>query len=292
MPTFAAIGKSYRPLWEGMKIHDAKVAAADQAARRILAGKARYQDVERRTKVPWFFVGLTHLREGNLNFGTYLGNGQSITRVTTIEPRGRGPWPTFEAGAVDALTKMQFINQPPGFWTLERIAYCLEGFNGYGYRGKGVNSPYLWASTNRYTKGKFPRDHVFDPNMVDTQLGSMAVLARLCAMDAEVNDRVNGKKDDGAVRSPAKDTILVGAAAGVGTAAASAKRGWSWWDYGEAALWIIVALLAVYCALKLWRHVTTKPAAKLIDDHPALLPAAPANENEKPAPRRRRRRAA
>ena len=52
----------------------------------------------------------------------------------------------------------------------------------------------LWAGTNRYTKGKFIADHVFDANAVDKQLGSMAVLYWLCTLDSDVNARVNGWK--------------------------------------------------------------------------------------------------
>lgn len=190
MPTFENTRASYRALWSGMAINAAKLAAADEAARRILAGIDRYKAVEQKTSVPWFFIGMVHLREGNLNFGTYLGNGQSLHHVTTIVPVGRGPFPDFTTGAVDALQKMNFTTIKD--WSLERIAYCLEGFNGYGYRAHGVNSPYLWAGTNRYAKGKYIRDGVFDPNVIDVQLGSMAVLARLCALNADVNARVNG----------------------------------------------------------------------------------------------------
>lgn len=187
--TFDALRSSYRLLWIGMKINADKVAAADAAAKRIMAGIDRYKTVEARTGVPWFFIGLCHLREGNLSFETYLGNGQSIHKATTIVPAGRGPFTNFEAGAVDALAKqgLSAIKE----WSLERIGYALEGFNGYGYRGKGINSPYLWAGTSRYVKGKYVADHVYDANAVDKQLGSMAVLSRLCVLNPEVNARVN-----------------------------------------------------------------------------------------------------
>lgn len=190
MPTFESIRASYRKLWDGMTVNANSVQAADIAAQRIIKGKDRYKEIERRTQVPWFFIGLCHMREGNFNFGTYLGNGQTLSRPTTIVPIGRGPFNSFEEGAVDALKHQGLVALPS--WSLERIAFQLEGFNGYGYRAKGVNSPYLWSGTNRYTKGKYVADHVFDANAVDKQLGSMAVLSRLCAMDEEVNARVNG----------------------------------------------------------------------------------------------------
>jgi hypothetical protein len=36
------------------------------------------------------------------------------------------------------------------------------------------------------------RDGVFDPNVMDAQLGAMTVLRRLCEMDAEVAARIDG----------------------------------------------------------------------------------------------------
>jgi hypothetical protein len=66
-------------------------------------------------------------------------------------------------------------------WSIERIAYQLEAYNGWGYRSRdtGVNTPYLWSATNQYQKGKFVRDGVFDPNAVSGQIGAMALLRRL-----------------------------------------------------------------------------------------------------------------
>ena len=55
---------------------------------------------------------LRHYRESNFNFDTYLGNGQSLARVTTIVPKGRGPFTgpdAFINGAIDALRLEGFI---------------------------------------------------------------------------------------------------------------------------------------------------------------------------------------
>jgi lysozyme family protein len=201
MPTFDSVRASYRKLWDGMIVGNTWSQAATIAANRIISGRDRYKAVEKRTSVPWFFIGLCHMREGNFNFGTYLGNGQAITRPTTIVPLGRGPFASFEDGAIDALKYQGLLDITD--WSLERIAYSLEGFNGFGYRAKGVNTPYLWSGTNRYTNGKYVADHVFDASAVDKQLGSMAVLSKLCALDAEVNARING----GVIPQPAPPDI-------------------------------------------------------------------------------------
>src|SRR5258705_10572295 len=59
--------------------------------------------------IPWWFIGVTHYREagfdksGNPRWDTCLGNGQALNRKTTIVPKGRGPFNSWEEGAVDAL---------------------------------------------------------------------------------------------------------------------------------------------------------------------------------------------
>lgn len=270
MPTFESTRASYRVLWDGMVVKPDKRAAAEATARRILANKRRYKAIELETTVPWFFVGLVHLRESNLDFGTYLGNGQSLRMKTTIVPKDRGPFDTFEQGAIDALRMMRFLTITD--WSFERIAYCLEGFNGYGYRGKGVNSPYLWAGTNRYTKGKYVADHVFDANAVDKQLGCMAVFHELCALDSEVNARVNGAAlkqppppDVPPVTPPATapktgngagaGAVIVATGSGAVIANQSAKKGA---DTGQIAIVVGLSLVIAIAAFFIIRHLFKK----------------------------------
>lgn len=182
MPTYESMRAGYRALWSRMAILPGKRAAAESAAKRIIAGKARYQAIETATGVPWIFVGLTHLRESSLNFSTYLGNGQALNKKTTIVPKGRGPFPSFEEGARDALLlhNLDAIKE----WPLERLAYELERWNGFGYLGK-INSPYLWGGSTLQQPGKYIRDHVFDPTVMDEQLGCLTVLAAMASFDAD-----------------------------------------------------------------------------------------------------------
>lgn len=267
MPTFEIARASYRKLWDGMVINADKALASDVAAKRIIVGMERYKAVEKRTQAPWFFIGLCHMREGNFRFDTYLGNGQTITRPTTIVPIGRGPFESFEDGAVDALKHQGLLAIKD--WSLERIAYCLEGFNGFGYRGKGVNSPYLWAGTNRYTSGKYIADHVFDPDEVDKQLGSMAVLSRLCSLNAEVNSRVNGvalkqppPPDVPPVSPPAPkptsgnvagtSAVIVATGGGAIIANESAKKGA---DTSQIAIVVGLSLVIAIAAFFIVRHL-------------------------------------
>lgn len=162
--------------WNAMHIPASNGPAFKKAADLITAGKERYQAVEKETGVPWQVIGVIHLREGNCDFGTYLGNGQPLSRKTTIVPKGRGPFATWEEGAVDALK-----NAPPKTasnkdWSIGGTLDKLEEYNGLGYRNMGIPSPYLWAGTDQYVKGKYISDHNFDPEAVDKQLGCAGVL--------------------------------------------------------------------------------------------------------------------
>ena len=179
----------YEANWADLKIRTAQDAHARREAALLLNGKPHYLEVERRTGVPWWFVGLCHYRESHYDLATYLGNGQSLNRVTTIVPLGRGPFASFEDGAVDALTIEGFVQAK--VWTLARVAYRLEGFNGYGYHQFGVNSPYLYGGSTVYGPpeakgGKYVADHDFRPNVVDTQLGTLVILKKLIELEPAV----------------------------------------------------------------------------------------------------------
>jgi hypothetical protein len=59
-------------------------------------------------------------------------------------------------------------------------------YNGLGYASKGVPSPYLWAGTNQYSSGKYVADGKHDPNHVDQQLGCVAMLLSMMAIDPTI----------------------------------------------------------------------------------------------------------
>jgi lysozyme family protein len=55
-----------------------------------------------------------------------------------------------------------------------------------GYAKRGIPSPYIWASTDQYTRGKYVADGHFDPNAIDHQLGCAALINRMAAGDESV----------------------------------------------------------------------------------------------------------
>ncbi|HBB98745.1 MAG TPA: hypothetical protein DC054_25480, partial [Blastocatellia bacterium] len=81
----------------------------------------------------------------------------------------------WEDSAIDALVFENFDRVED--WTLPGSLFRLEGFNGFGSRTRGINSPYLWSFSNHYTKGKFVKDGVFNSEAVSQQCG-VAILLR------------------------------------------------------------------------------------------------------------------
>jgi len=173
---------------QAMKINASRLSAVTKTAKRLVAGRARYEGVERLTGVPWWFVAALHERESGGDFKTYLGNGQPLNRVTTLVPKGRGPWSTFEAGAVDALEYEGYTKVSD--WSIEHALWLAEKYNGLGYANKGLPSPYIWGATNIQRPGKYREIKNssgvyvsrFFPLEMDTQIGVAPMLQIISAL--------------------------------------------------------------------------------------------------------------
>lgn len=161
--------------WNACRVPADKGPAFKRVADRIVANKAIYQEIEKETGVPWWFIGVVHYRESNLDMSTNIANGQRYDRKTTIVPKGRGPFSSFKEAAVDALTKCAPYAAKNKDWTPGGAMTMFEKYNGLGYANKGLPSPYVWAGTDQYTSGKYVADHVYDPTKVDTQLGCAGI---------------------------------------------------------------------------------------------------------------------
>jgi uncharacterized protein (TIGR02594 family) len=184
---FSSLSDEYARLWDTATTNPSKVQTIDEAAAKLRGFKSSYEPVSRETGVPWFVIGLIHNLESSFSFQQHLHNGNPLGSPTVDEPRGRPLSPPFDwpHSAVDALTMkgLQHVEA----WTIERIAYELEGYNGWGYRTRQIPSPYLWSFTNHYVRGKFVRDHFFDPDFVSDQVGAMALLKRLAGTDLTID---------------------------------------------------------------------------------------------------------
>lgn len=156
-------------------------------AKRLVNAKARYKAVEARTGVPWFVIAVIHEREASQNWNTQLGQGDPLSRVSTHVPKGRGPFPTWEDGAYDALALCAPFAARNRDWTPGGTLTLLEEYNGLGYAVRNLPSPYVWSGTDQYVKGKYVADGVFDPSVVDRQLGCAGLILAMAKLDQSVS---------------------------------------------------------------------------------------------------------
>jgi lysozyme family protein len=191
--SFDLLKSEYAALWAACTIKPANKNEVFKFANEIRANRPIYDEISKRTNgVPWYVIGIMHAMECSQFPRTtqHLHNGDSLKKRTWQVPANRPPvWPPadgtnpFVESAVDALTMKGKEFDKIKDWTIERVAYVLETYNGWGYRGKGVNSAYLWSYTNNYTRGKYVRDHVWSDTVVSDQCGGMALLKALIEID-------------------------------------------------------------------------------------------------------------
>lgn len=156
-------------------------------AKHLVAAKQRYVTVQNKTGVPWFFIAVVHEREASQKWDTQLGQGDPLHEKSVHEPRGRGPFNTWEEGAIDAL-----VNCPPFAahnkdWSVGGLLTELEGYNGLGYASHGVPSPYVWSGTDQYKIGKIEVDHGPIMPVVDEQLGCAGLIIAMMALDSTID---------------------------------------------------------------------------------------------------------
>lgn len=188
-PTAEQMRAGYAKLWDRAAILSTRRADAKAIAQRIIDNRDKYKAVQARTGVPWPMIAALHNRESGLSFAGHLHNGDSLRGYTHQVPAGRpkvghGPPFTWEESAVDALTMPGHRLDQVKRWSVERILYECERYNGWGYLGK-CNSPYLWSWTDQYHGGKYIADHVWSASAWDKQAGCAAVFKALIEVDAE-----------------------------------------------------------------------------------------------------------
>jgi lysozyme family protein len=117
-------------------------------------------------------------------FTGHLHNGDTLARRTTSYPPNRPVAPpaagegqpyTWEESGRDALSRWRGVTD----WSLPATLWRLEGYNGFGTRARGIQTPYLWSYTDQYAKGKYVADGVWDANAVSRQVGAAAILKRM-----------------------------------------------------------------------------------------------------------------
>lgn len=202
------LAPEYRDLLSRMKI--TRTDEVHRTATRLIGFLDHYKEVSSETGVPIAWMAASFEREAASNFHLSPAQGDPWNKVSTHVPKGRGPFKSWEAAAkdayhIDGLDKVGAANWP---WTT--ACYYGELFNGFGPRGHGKHTGYLWAGTNIYTGGKYVSDHNWDANAFDKQLGIIPMMVKMIELDPSLALSDGISHEPGAVEEPQKAPAGVG----------------------------------------------------------------------------------
>lgn len=165
----------------GIKLDPHRVQEIKDVCSKFYKNQERYRVVSAACGVPEKLIFALHYRESSLNFLGVLHNGERILntgRKTSLVPKGRGPFITWEEAAIDALLLKKSIF--PKDWNFKSMCDLAEKFNGMGYARRGELSPYVWAGTERHDEtGKYVADGKYSSTAIEKQLGVAAILIEL-----------------------------------------------------------------------------------------------------------------
>lgn len=177
------LAQEYQELFEHARPRPQYQKQIQRQTEQLQAQQHRYQAVAEPLAIPWLLVGLIHQLESGQNFSRHLHNGDPLTARTKQVPAGRpltGEPPfSWEDSARDALMLRHLHQQSD--WSLPRLLYELEGYNGWGYRlhHPKVLSPYLWSYSTLYDRGKYVEDGLWSDSARSQQCGAAIVLKQL-----------------------------------------------------------------------------------------------------------------
>jgi lysozyme family protein len=178
---FSALAGEYLQQFDSCVSDPEKESLIRSHLQKIRAGEMRYRALGEKLAIPWQFIAIVHSLECGCDFKLHLHNGDSLKARTVNAPAGRPPTGeppfTWEQSAEDALAMKRLVHQRD--WGIASMLFRWEAFNGFGYRMRGLASPYLWSFSNVYTGGLFVADHVFDPQARSKQCGAAVLLKRL-----------------------------------------------------------------------------------------------------------------
>lgn len=196
-----------RQRWEAAQFKPASLALARKVAARLVApqAKAVYVKLQGLTGVPWYAIAMIHEREASQRWDRSIAQGDPWNAKSIHVPEGRGPFNSFIDAAVDALVKCPPYAARWKDWTPGGMLTLQELYNGLGYANGPWDtsvkpakkyppqpSAYIWSGTDQYKSGKYIRDRVFKPDVVDSQLGCAVMLKAMMEIDASIYPQTEG----------------------------------------------------------------------------------------------------
>jgi lysozyme family protein len=162
-------------------VRPTKKTEIDKVARRLTKPStiAHYQEVQDKLGIPIVVQACICERESGSDFSRSPAQGDRWDRKSKNVPRGRGPFSSWFESAIDAFHTVDHLDDNSAPWSLAYACWKWEAYNGFGYRGHGVRSPYLVGGTNLQEKGKYTSDGHFDGSEMDGQLGCLPIALRM-----------------------------------------------------------------------------------------------------------------
>ena len=124
-------------------------------------------------------------RHVSFHFMGHLHNGDFLKARTVQVPRNQPnppavwppqPWDAEKAWKISAENALHPFRNVPS-WSVERMLYVFEGYNGWGYRDHpGFVTPYLWNYTKFYAGGGYPCDHCWSATYMSKQAGLVSII--------------------------------------------------------------------------------------------------------------------
>lgn len=172
-----------------------RIGPVEAGVQRILhRGLEPYQQLGAETGVPPLFLAALDLRESDCNPYAGLGQGDDWRHVSHNVPRGKGPFKSWlDAGKF--YVNYDHLNDNSAPWSWPYMCWKGEAWNGFGPRGHGRLTGYLWSCTDVYDTprygghgqgGKYVADGQWSPGTVDAQPGIIPVMQRLVALHPEL----------------------------------------------------------------------------------------------------------
>ena len=145
--------------------------------------KARYFAVATQVNLPAELIAALHWRESSGDFSTYLHQGDPLGRPAVNVPNDIPVFHKWEDAAVHALQLKRGLQAEMKLEQASKdaaaIATYAEHYNGLGYANMDRPSPYVFAGTNAYERGKYVADGRYSGSTRDTQPGVVAMLGRV-----------------------------------------------------------------------------------------------------------------
>lgn len=163
----------YLKNWLESTINSSHRKSVERIVDKILEKKKIYEEACELSGYDFFFMVTAHYRECGNDLNRQLLNGQRWTQRTTLVPKGLGPFQSFQDSCKKAFDLKPKMKNPRN---ISELLHALERHNGWGYRRRGIWSPYIWSYTTLYTTGYYTSDGNFSMKAVNRQSGCAAIL--------------------------------------------------------------------------------------------------------------------